>query len=153
MPSNHPLAAAVADAGRRYRRFDNYRDRHMIRAAILDLDAQGYDSTQIAVHVHMEAKQVRRIITGDVSTSQRPEPPSPRNVNPDNCRRLERSADIALDMACTLRDEDPQIVWDTITSLSRTHLEELAVILLAAVPIHQPKSEVFAWVYQIGQQR
>lgn len=151
MPSSHPLGMAVTDAGRKYRRFDNYRDRNVLRSIILDLDAQGYDSTYIATSVRMEAKQVRRIIVGDVDTSHKPAPINPRNLTPDNCRRLERTADIALDLACKIRDEDPQIIWDILESLHRNHLQELAVILLAAIPIHQPKSEVFAWVYQIGQ--
>lgn len=149
MTSNHPLAAAVRNADRTYSRFDRHRDRNTLRRIITGLGAAGHSTADIANRVNLDTKQVRRIINGQVA-DQRPNPINPADLTDQHCRQLERTADIAITLACRLRDEDPQIVWDALTHLDRGPLQELAVVLLAALPVNQPKNTIFAWVNQIG---
>jgi hypothetical protein len=63
--------------------------------------------------------------------------------------RLERTADAALDLACRLRDEDPQLVFRSIELLDRQALQELAMVLLAAVPVDRSKDQIFGWVEEV----
>lgn len=151
MPTTNPLILAVRDAERDYSRFDRHRDRERLRRKVTHLDKAGHSSAEIAVNVGMDASQVRRITRGAVDPTHRPDPVNPPDMSDGHCRQLERTADMVLELACRLRDEDPQIIWDTLRNLGRGDLQELAVIALAAIPVDKPKTEVFAWVYQIGE--
>jgi hypothetical protein len=51
-----------------------------------------------------------------------------------------------MDLACRLRDEDPQLVWEALELLDRSDLQELAVTALAALPVDSEISELFGWV-------
>lgn len=152
MPTTHPLAIAVRDADRKYSRFDRHRDRETLRRIVTQLAAQGFTNAEIAPHVGLQTKQVNHITSGRINTSHKPAPVNPRDYSDRHCRQLEHTATIAIDLACRLRDEDPQIVWDALTALNRRHLQELAVIALAAIPVNTTKNEIFAWVNKIGEQ-
>lgn len=150
MPTTHPLTIAVRDADRSYYRFDKHRDRESLRRTVIELAAGGLSTSEIAPHVKLLPKQISHIISGRFNPDHKPEPVAPRDYSHTHCTALERTADHALDLACRLRDEDPQIIWDALTGLGRRDLQELAVVLLAALPIDKSKADIFAWVYQIG---
>ncbi len=152
MPPHNPVLTALRNAETGYKRFDRHRDRDILRRTVLQLHTAGHTSQEIANHVGIERKQIKRITDGNVDNSHKPAPVNQPDMSQQHCNYLEHTADIALDMACRLRDEDPQIVWDTLSNLNRGALQELAVIALAAMPTDQPKRQIFAWVYQIGEQ-
>lgn len=150
MPTIHPVAIAMRDADRNYSRFDRHRDRDTLRRTVTQLAAQGLTHTEIAPHVGLMPRQINHITSGRINTDHKPEPVNPRDYSERHCRELEHTATIAIDMACRLRDEDPQIVWDALSNLHRGQLQQLTVVALAALPTDQPKSQIFAWVNNIG---
>lgn len=145
-----PLAVAVRDAVYDYRRFDRYRDRHWQRTRVQRLASTGMPTADIAADTNMSTETVQRIIRGDIDPTHRPEPVTPPNLSEEHCEHLERTADHALKLACRLRDDDPQIVWDALSRLDRHQLQELAVVLLAAVPVDHTRKQIFGWVQQLG---
>lgn len=149
MTATTPLAVAIRDATKGYSRFDKHRDRDVLRRTVTELDIRGHTANEIAVHVGLLQGQVTNILRGRIA-DHRPAPVNPPDLSDEHCTHLERTADAALKLACRLRDEDPQLTWDALSALNRRDLQKLAVVLLAAVPIDQPKNEIFAWVYQLG---
>lgn len=151
MPATTPLAIATRKADHTYYRFDKHRDRDSMRRTVHELHTRGHTPAEISDYIGLQTDQIRHIINGRINPDHRPDPINPPNLSHQHCTQLERTADAALKLACRLRDEDPQITWDALTHMTRGHLQELAVVLLAAVDINRPKSEIFAWVTQLGR--
>lgn len=150
MTATTPLAVAARNATKAYSRFDKHRDRDTLRRTVTELHLRGHTSSEIGAYVGLLPGQVINILRGNIA-DHKPAAPNPPDLSDAHCQQLERTADAALKLACRLRDEDPQIVWDALTALTRGQLQELAVVLLAAVPIHLPKPTIFQWVYQMGK--
>lgn len=156
MTATTPLAVATRKADETYYRFDKHRDRAALRRTVTELATRGFTAAEISPHVNLNEQQVRHILCGRISDQHRPDPVNPRNLSEQHCAQLERTADAALKLACRLRDEDPQITWDALSHMGRRDLQELAVVLLAAVDINKPKTEIFDWIWvdehdQIGR--
>lgn len=150
MVTKSPLTQAIRNADYAYGRFDAHRDRHIIRRKIVQLHNAGYQSTEIAATVGVSAETVRRTVKGAIDPTQMPAPIQRPEWTDEDCAALELTVNAALRLAARVRDDDPQIVWDALTQLGRHDLQKLAVVLLAAVPIHQTKNQIFDWVYNIG---
>jgi len=148
MKASTPLAKAILEADRTYSRFNLNRDRLNTMLEVRRLAATGLEQKNIAASVGVTAGQVRRILSG-----QAPEPKAVSipayDLSDRHAKQLEHTADIALGLACRLRDEHPQLTWDALNNLDHVDLMKLAVILLAAIPIDRTKSELFAWVYDL----
>lgn len=137
-----PVREAINEGRKEYRRFDWNRDRDEVVTEIHRLTRAGVSAKTIAGLVGMSDRNVQRI-------RSKGEPHAGRDrfdVSDTRAQQLDRTADAVLDLACMVRDEDPQLVWDILCRLDRQPLQEMAVICLAAVPVERPKSELFAWI-------
>jgi hypothetical protein len=140
-----PVPQAVSTAEKDYRKFDFHRERNDIIDEVHRLTNAGVSAVAIAGIVGMSDRQVQRLRTVE------PVPKRWYRYDRSEIRseRLERTADAALDLACRLRDEDPQLVFRSIELLDRQALQELAMVLLAAVPLDRSKDEIFGWVEEV----
>jgi len=141
-----PVRQAVSTAEKDYRKFDSHRERNDIIDEVHRLTNAGVSAVAIAGIVGMSDRQVQRLRTVE------PVPKRWYRYDRSEIRseRLERTADAALDLACRLRDEDPQLVFRSIELLDRQALQELAMVLLAAVPIDRCKDQIFGWVEEVS---
>jgi hypothetical protein len=64
--------------------------------------------------------------------------------------KLEDTVEAALDLACRIRDEDPQLVFRSLELLDRQALQELTMILLAALPLDRTKERLLGWVEEVA---
>jgi deferrochelatase/peroxidase EfeB len=137
-----PVPQAVADAEKAYRRFDSNRERTDKVDEIHRLTKAGVSATAIAVIVGMSDRQVQRI------RSEHAAPKRWYRFDRSEIRseRLERTAAAAIDLACRIRDEDPQLVFRSLDLMERQALMELTMILLAGFPIDLTVDEIFEWV-------
>lgn len=142
-----PLEAAMKRAERDYRALDAHRDRATLLATIASLDAEGMCNQDIADHVGLTKRSVPRLLA---ETPPTPAPLSTFDTSEARCRRLELTAAAACELACRLRDDDPRATWGALERLDRTHLQELTVVLLAAMPVDQPLSAALGWVVDLG---
>lgn len=143
------MTACVIDAVRAaerqfYRRDDpHWAEIYGRRARVQALTRAGMSSAQIGVLIDMSERNV-------VRARSQPLPERPRIVEPhvsdERAAELEQIADAAVDLACRIRDEDPAVVWDALSRLDRRQLQELTVIILAAMPMDRNVRELFAWV-------
>lgn len=136
------VATAVRKAERAYRRFDSRTDRNELLGEVHRLTKAGVSASTIARIVGMSDRQIQRL----------------RSTNPQQARwfrfdasqrrqdKLEAAAAAALELACRLRDEDPQLVWMALETMERHAMQELAMILLAAAPVDRTVDEIFGWV-------
>lgn len=78
-----------------------------------------------------------------------PLPPPPDAISDERAAELEVAADIVIDLAVRLQEENPLLTWDVLERMERRQLQELAVLCLATVNLDLPKSELFAWVLDL----
>lgn len=141
-----PVPQAVADAEKDYRRFDTNRERLEQVDEIHRLTKAGVSATAIAVIVGMSDRNVQRI---------RGELPAPKRWyrferSERRAAKLEQTVEAALDLACRIRDEDPQLVFRSLELLDRQALQELTMILLAALPLDRTKEDLLGWVQEVA---
>jgi hypothetical protein len=67
------------------------------------------------------------------------------DTSPRRQSKLERTADTVLDLACRIRDEDPELTYRALEKLATSDLLEVAMIALAAIPVEATKDELFGW--------
>ena len=133
---------AIKEGRKEYRRFDWNRDREETIAEIHRLTEAGVSASTIGRLIGMSDRNVQRIRSKD---NQEPERAA-FDRSPRRAQQLDRTADAVLDLACMLRDEDPQLIWDILCRLERQPLQEMAVIALAAIAVDRPKTELFEWI-------
>lgn len=144
------IKTALKNAERDYWRFDRNRDINTRRRQVTEMYNLGRAPADIAAAIGIPDRQVHRIIASP-DWNNGPENPAGTDLSRQHAAELEELAEIALDLACRLRDEDPRIVWDTITALTDTQLREFVVVLLAAIPTNQTKNSLYAWVYDLAE--
>ena len=137
-----PVPQAIADAEKQYRRIDTERERNEMIDEVHRLTKVGVSAQTIADLVGMSERQVQRI--------RGFEAPPKRwyafELSERRCDKLERTADAAIDLACKLRDEDPQLVFRSLELLDRQALQELTMVLLAGLPLDRSKDDLFGWL-------
>ena len=138
-----PAPQAVATAEK------EYRSRESQRAANINevhrLTAAGVSAMAISTLLGMSERNVQRLRGETVptqgwyrfDTSQRRQ------------SKLERTANTVLDLACRIRDEDPELVFRALENLDGQDLLEVAMIALAAIPVEATKDELFGWAEQL----
>lgn len=55
-------------------------------------------------------------------------------------------AHLVTDLACQLRDEDPDLVWQYLTALPADELQRMMVVALAAIPVDRSVGDLYGWV-------
>lgn len=146
MSKTMSVAGAVRQAEKKYLGIERFQDRQFTLSEIRRLADAGVSNPVIAQLVGMSVRNVDRIRAGKV---EQPTPPAVDyrfDRRQDRAEKLERMVQDSFDLACRLRDEDPQLVYHSLTLLDVQRLRELVMIGLAAMPIDRPISEVFAWV-------
>lgn len=138
----HP---ALRGARRELARFDSNRDRYERRDRVHHLTRIGMSADEIAPIIGVTDRTVDRH-RAKPATPQRPRLYDGAAVSDERAEDLEDGADLTLHLAAVLREEDPCLVWSTLTRLSRRKLQELAVIALAAIPVDMTQAELLAWV-------
>lgn len=136
------VTTAVRKAERAYRRFDSGRDRTELLGEVHRLTKAGVSASTIARVVGMSDRQIQRL---RATTAEQQEwfkfDQSQRRQ-----AKLEATALAALELACRLRDEDPQLVWMSLEAMERQAMQELTMILLAAAPVDRTVDQIFDWV-------
>ena len=133
---------AIKEGRKEYRRFDWNRDREETIAEIHRLTEAGVSAATIGRLIGMSDRNVQRIRSKYSTEPAR----ASFDRSPARAQQLDRTADAVLDLACMLRDEDPQLIWDILCRLERQPLQEMAVIALAAIAVDRPKTELFEWI-------
>lgn len=143
----HPAIAASRTELALYDRHRDSREQHL-RAR--HLASVGTSDAEAAAILGVCDRTVHRIRHRETPAPHRPPLPDPTTVSDARATELEDTAQLALNLACLLREEDPNLVWGALSRLTRPQLQELTVIALAAVPIDGwSASELFAWVHNL----
>jgi hypothetical protein len=70
------------------------------------------------------------------------------DTSDQRARELERTANAVIDLACRMKDEDPQLVFKAIELMDEDALRELLMVALAGIPIHMTAEQLFGWCQQ-----
>ena len=134
------ILKAVKNAEKDYRGLDS--DRNANIDEVHRLTKAGVSATNIAVLVGMSDRQVQRMR----GVAEAPKRWYQFDKSEKRSAKLEETATAAIDLACRIRDEDPQLVFRSLDLLNRHDLQELTMILLAGFPIELTVDEIFEWV-------
>lgn len=118
------------------------------RSRVQALSKVGMSSNQIAVLVGISDRQVERIKKMEPPPVW-PKLPDPQQISDERCAELEQLVEVAIDLACRLRDENPVLVSETLSRMGRRELQEFAVVLLAAMRVDCTVEELFGWVLEL----
>lgn len=146
-----PVKKALRKAEMDYARFDRGRDREAKYYTVQRMAEAGYRPAEIADATGVSKTNINYIKAGKFDLHRLPSTVTKRDMSAKHATELEKMADNAIKLACMQREQDPQIIWDTLANLERTTLQKLTVILLAAMPMDRSKSELFGWVYDLGE--
>lgn len=140
---------SMKKAEQKYSAAEQMRRREDLLDEVNRLSRAGVSHDTIGELMGLNVRQVIRMVNGHVA---QPNPPARYKFSTKEARvnRMEAMADAALKLAFMQRDEDPQIVWDTLVELDRQALQELTAVALAAIPVDMPKSQIFAWVEEMA---
>lgn len=64
-------------------------------------------------------------------------------------RDMMARANLLCSLACQVRDEDPRIVWDYLTTMPAVELQRMLQLALAAIPVDRKLHDVFDWVAEL----
>jgi hypothetical protein len=135
-----PAPQAVANAEKQYR------SRESERAANINevhrLTAAGVSAMAISTLMGMSERTVQRLRGEELPSRGWYE----FDASPRRQSKLERTADTVLDLACRIRDEDPELVFRALENLDGHDLLEVVMIALAAIPVEATKDELFGWI-------
>ena len=115
------------------------------------LTRSGSSVQEIAAQLGITQRHVQRIRL--MPATPRPTLLDTSNVSDQRETELEQLVDLALELACRLREENPTVVWGTLTRLSRTRLQELTTVLASMVPVDLPVSRLLGWVTSLPAAR
>lgn len=138
-PALYAARKALAD-------YDNNRDAYEIRDLVKSMTNGGMTEGEIAKSLNRHERCISRWKT--LPIMQRPQLPE---ADDERANELEELAELGLYLADLLRDEDPNLVWETLTRLTVRQLLELAVIALAAIPTEMTTEQLFGWVLSLPE--
>jgi hypothetical protein len=130
---------AIDKAEVQYRQLDS--ERYKLHCEVHRLTRAGVSAMAIATLLNISDRQVQRIRGAQ-------EPPQKFyefNTSDKRCGELERTIDAVLDLACRLKDEDPQLVFKALELMDEDALRELLMVALAGMPIHLTAEQLFGW--------
>lgn len=142
------MTQALREARQELSDYDVNRDAYELRNRIHHLTKIGMSADDIGEQVGLSG----RIVVRHRSKPPAPQPPRLYNAavsSEKRVRELDQRANLTLQLAAILRDEDPCLVWGSLCRLSRRELQEVAVIALAAIPTGRTKHELLSWVMEL----
>lgn len=125
--------------------YDRHRDARERHEQARHLALVGQSEVSTAAVLGVCDRTVHRIRHREAPADYRPPLPNP-DVSDERAAQLEGTAELALHLACLIREEDPNLVWSVLSRLPRRQLQELLVVTLSAVPVSATAAELFAWV-------
>ena len=130
---------AIDKAEIEYRQLDS--ERYKLHCEVHRLTRAGVSAMAIATLLNISDRQVQRIRGGQ-------EPPQrfyEFDTSEKRQRELERTAHAVIDLACRLKDEDPQLVFKALELMDEDTLRELLMVALAGMPVHLTADQLFGW--------
>jgi len=130
---------AIDKAEMEYRQLDS--ERYKLHCEVHRLTRAGVSAMAIATLLGISDRQVQRIRGAH-------EPPQKFyefNTSDKRAQELERTLNAVIDLACRLRDEDPQLVFKALELMDEDALRELLMVALAGIPIHLTADQLFGW--------
>lgn len=146
------LGAVLHDAERFIYSQDTDRDRQQRRERVQELARCGWTTPQIAIHLGLSDRQVTRLRSAE-PLPVLPHSPNPVDITTQQADRMETLAEFAINLACRLRAEDPAVVWAALNQLDLRETRELAVVLMALIPVDAPLNDLLDWVYDLPAAR
>lgn len=77
----------------------------------------------------------------------------PLPITGDSDDDWEARAALVADMAWTLREESPQLVWERLTATKGGELQRLLMVALAAFPVDRTLADAMDWVTDLPAAR
>ena len=130
---------AIDTAEVQYRQLDS--ERYIVHTEVHRLTRAGVSAMAIAGLLNISERQVQRI-RGSAQPCQRF---YEFNTSDSRARELDRTIDMVLDLACRIKDEDPQIVFKTLELLDENALREMLMTALAGMPVDMTPDQLFGW--------
>jgi hypothetical protein len=130
---------AIDKAEVQYRQLDS--ERYIVHTEVHRLTKSGLSAKTIGDLLSISERQVQRIRGSE-------EPPQrfyEFNTSDSRVRDLDRTINAVLDLACRIKDEDPQIVFKTLELLDEDALRELLMTALAGMPVDMTPEQLFGW--------
>lgn len=143
------LTHLIKQAEKEYWRFDRNRNRTVQRRQIMQLYQIGWAPADVAATIGCSSRQIHHITAHTAPDG--PETPFQPDLSDERVTELEHIANLGLELACRLRDQDPQIVSDVIAALTPAQHHDLTMALLAAIPTDQTKKQLYSWVYDLAE--
>jgi len=130
---------AIHQADVQYRQLDS--DRFNAHTEVHRLTKAGVSAEAIGGLLNLSERQVQRIRVS--------QPPPQRFYEFDNSEErmceLDRTVDAVIELACKLRDQDPQLVFKSLDLLDEESLRELTMVALAGIPVDMTANDLFGW--------
>ena len=145
---------AIDKAEVQYRQLDS--ERFKIHSEVHRLTKAGVSAMDIATLLGISDRQVQRIRGAQKPSQKFYE----FDTSDQRARQLQRTADVVIDLACRLKDEDPQLVFKALELMGTARpcscdvprknrdeeaLRELLMVALAGIPTHLTAEELFGW--------
>jgi hypothetical protein len=130
---------AIDKAEIEYRQLDS--ERYKLHCEVHRLTRAGVSAMAIATLLGISDRQVQRIR----GSAEPPQKFYEFDTSVKRASELERTADAVIDLACRLRDEDPQLVFKALELMDEDSLRELLMVALAGLPVHMTAEQLFGW--------
>lgn len=117
-----------------------------LRAQVHRLTTSGVSAAKIADLVGISERHVQRIQSHDHKETVTDVPRYQYDDSDERAAHLDQLVNAAVDLALRVRDEDPGLVWEVLSRLDRTQLQELTQVCLAGIPVDQTKNEIWGWM-------
>ena len=130
---------AIERAEVQYRQLDS--ERYKLHSEVHRLTKAGVSANAIGGLLNISERQVQRIRAAGVPTQRFYE----FNTSEARASELDRTVNAVLDLACRLKDEDPQLTFKALELLDEDALRELLMVALAGIPVHLTADELFGW--------
>jgi hypothetical protein len=130
---------AIDKAEVAYRQLDS--ERYKLHCEVHRLTRAGVSEMAIATLLGISDRHVQRIRGAQ-------EPPQrfyEYDTSDQRANELERTAHAVTDLACRLKDEDPQLVFKALELMDEAALRELLMVALAGIPVHLTAEQLFGW--------
>ncbi|MEH3142483.1 MAG: hypothetical protein PGN37_20390 [Mycobacterium kyogaense] len=143
------LDAVLEDARSAVAEQDVHRDRFDRLDRVHYLTRLGCSASEIATRVGLSDRHVVRLRSKTVPAAVARRLPYPKSITDERAAEVEALAQRVFEWAGALRDEDPAVVFEGLTRLSRQQLLEFVMVALAMVPSEATLRSALGWVLDL----